>query len=34
MATDTNAATRWHTLVPTALGRLSLVRDTDALLGL
>ncbi len=34
MATDTNTATRWHTVVPTALGRLSLVRDVDALLGL
>lgn len=34
MATDTNAATSWHTVVPTALGELTLVRDADALLGL
>jgi methylated-DNA-[protein]-cysteine S-methyltransferase len=33
MASDTNTATRWHTVVPTPLGRLSLVRDTDTLLG-
>jgi len=34
MATDTDAATSWHTVVPTALGELTLVRDADALLGL
>lgn len=34
MATDTNAATRWHTVVPTVLGELTLVRNADALLGL
>jgi methylated-DNA-[protein]-cysteine S-methyltransferase len=34
MATDTASATSWHTVVPTALGELTLVRDADALLGL
>lgn len=34
MATDTNAATSWHTVVPTALGELTLVRDAEGLLGL
>lgn len=34
MATGTNAATIWHTVVPTALGQLTLVRDRDALRGL
>jgi methylated-DNA-[protein]-cysteine S-methyltransferase len=34
MATDTDAATTWHTVVPTALGELTLVRDADTLLGL
>ena len=34
MATNKNAATRWHTVVSTALGELTLVRDADALLGL
>lgn len=34
MATDTNVATSWHTVAPTALGELILVRDADALLGL
>lgn len=34
MATDTTAATSWHTVVPTALGELTLVRDADALRGL
>ncbi len=34
MATDTNDATTWHTVVPTALGQLTLVRDQDALRGL
>lgn len=34
MATDTYAATSWHTVVPTALGELTLVRDVDVLRGL
>jgi methylated-DNA-[protein]-cysteine S-methyltransferase len=34
MATDTNVATSWHTVVSTALGELTLVRDADALRGL
>lgn len=31
---DMNAATTWHTVVPTALGELTLMRDQDALRGL
>lgn len=34
MATDMNVATSWHTVVPTVLGELTLVRDTDGLRGL
>ena len=34
MTTDTNASTRWHTVVTTALGELTLVRDAGALRGL
>ena len=34
MAINTDAPTSWHTVVPTALGELALVRDADALLGL
>jgi methylated-DNA-[protein]-cysteine S-methyltransferase len=34
MATRTNTATSWHTVVSTTLGELTLVRDADALLGL
>jgi methylated-DNA-[protein]-cysteine S-methyltransferase len=34
MTTETNAAATWHTVVPTALGDLTLVRDVGALLGL
>lgn len=34
METDNNAAQCWHTVVPTALGELTLVRDADALRGL
>jgi methylated-DNA-[protein]-cysteine S-methyltransferase len=34
MATDTDTALRWHTMVPTALGELTLVRDAEALRGL
>ena len=34
MTTDTNTATRWHTVVTTALGELTLVREADALRGL
>jgi len=34
MATDTNAAATWHTVVTTTLGELTLVRDADALRGL
>jgi methylated-DNA-[protein]-cysteine S-methyltransferase len=34
METDKNAAQCWHTVVPTALGELTLVRDSDALRGL
>jgi methylated-DNA-[protein]-cysteine S-methyltransferase len=34
METDKNAARCWHTIVPTALGELTLVRDADAVRGL
>ena len=34
MQTDKNAVQSWHTVVPTALGELTLVRDADALQGL
>lgn len=34
MAIDTNDAQCWHTVVPTALGDLTLVRNADALRGL
>jgi methylated-DNA-[protein]-cysteine S-methyltransferase len=34
MRTDTNATARWHTVVPTALGELTLVRNPDGLCGL
>ncbi|MCW2716654.1 methylated-DNA--[protein]-cysteine S-methyltransferase [Pseudonocardia sp.] len=34
MASTTASPARWYTVVPTALGQLTLVRDADALLGL
>lgn len=34
MTIDTNAAAAWHTVVPTALGELTLVRGPDGLRGL
>jgi methylated-DNA-[protein]-cysteine S-methyltransferase len=34
MRTDTNASACWHTVVPTALGQLTLVRNAGGLCGL